>query len=115
MRVVDAGGGILAEDFESKDAADLIDVCIRVSGDVKVPLLLLLLLLLLLMAVTIALIVCISPYTPHTTLPPPPAAAGAPSQPDARRQAQGIVRSGLQITNVDNICKSHAFTTCCSA
>jgi hypothetical protein len=56
MRVADAGGGILAEDFECKDAADLIDVCIRVSGDVKVPPPPLLLLLLL-VVVTITLIV----------------------------------------------------------
>ena len=54
-----AGGGVLEEDGECRDAADLIDVCIRVSGHVKV--LLLLLLLLLLLAVTITLIVCIFP------------------------------------------------------
>ena len=45
---------MLAEDGECRDAADLIDVCIRVSGHVKV-------LLLLLLAVTITLIVCIFP------------------------------------------------------
>jgi hypothetical protein len=68
--VGDVGGGMLPEDVECKDAADLIDVCIRVSGDVKVLLLLPppplpLLLLLLLVAVAITLIECISPHTPH--------------------------------------------------
>ena len=61
MAVGGAGGGVLEEDGECRDAADLIDVCIRVSGHVKVLLLPSPPLLLLLLAVTITLIVCIFP------------------------------------------------------